>query len=511
MENITHKASSVNALETLKQHSNWVFWKEEERKEGDKPTKILKNCRTGYNASSTNKNTWSDFMTAVKGNKDFGGDGLGWVFTKDAGIVGVDLDDCIGEDGQVAEWALHTVSALNSYTEISPSGKGLHIFLYGQIKRALGPTPETSVEVYGWGRYFTMTGNHLPESPLTISSTSQRQLDILWQQEHDQRQSKSKLENNATLDTTGLAAYITKSYQEEITCLISAIPGHRNDTLNRVTFNLGQFVEAGHLPQTDVEAVLLSLAVQLGLSDREAGATIASGIKGAFRNPRKTWPDFDEVGSGPAEVVTTPSIKPGTELVYHQKLNEGNQDAWLKTWGLVDETISQFRLGYCNVCPTSPYSDSITVPYYVDNKLVDIRHILTSPNGNGIYRPEVEGIPLQLFNLDILKSEDHVILVEGELQAMILCQYLVPAIGIPGEAPSFKAVWAKRLKGCEVYVALNMGKGKEKIARRICDFIVMCGGSVKLLSFPVTPSEFFTKFNGSLGGFYDYLTAGRVI
>lgn len=508
MENITHKASSVNALETLKQYPNWVFWKEERREEGDKPTKILKNPRTGHNASSTNPQTWSDFMTAVRGNKGFGGDGLGWVFTKNTGIVGVDLDDCIGADGQVAKWALYIVSALNSYTEISPSGEGLHIFLYGQIEKALGPTLETSVEIYGWGRYFTMTGNHLPESPLTMSSTSQRQLDILWQQEHDRRQSKSKPENNATLDTTGLAAYITKSYHDEITCLTLATPGHRNDTLNRVAFNLGQFVEAGHLPQTDVEAALLSLAVQLGLSDREASATIASGIKGAFRNPRSSWPDFDEIGL--AEVAT-PSIKPGTELVYHQKLDGSDQVSWLKALGLIDETISQFRLGYCNTCPTSPYSDSITVPYYVDNKLVDIRHILSSPNGNGVYRPEVEGIPLQLFNLDILKSEDHAILVEGELQTMILYQYFVPTIGIPSEAPGFKATWAKCFKGRQIYVALNTGKGKEKIARRICDFIVMCGGSVKLLSLPVTPSEFFTKFNGNLDGFYSYLDAGRVI
>lgn len=507
MENITHKASVVNALETLKQHSNWVFWKEEERTEGDKPTKILKNPRTGYNASSTNPKTWSDFMTAVQGNKSFSGDGLGWVFTKDAGIIGVDLDDCIGEDGQVEEWALQVVSALNSYTEVSPSGRGLHIFLHGTIEKAMGPVPDSQVEIYGWGRYFTMTGDHLSESPQTMSSTSQRQLDILWKQEHDRR-------NKPFVDTAeeNKKAYVEKAYQDELARLAALTPNidnGRNDTLNRVAFNLGQFIHAGHLSEITVESVLLSMAIQLGLPQSGSTATIRSGFKGAARRPRENWPDFDrEVG--PARVVTL-SIKPGTELVYHQNLSETNFLSWLRNLGLVDETISQFRLGYCSACPTSPYSDSVTVPYYVDNKLVDIRHILSSPNGTGTYRPEVEGMPLQLFNLDILKAEDHAILVEGELQAMILCQYHVPAIGIPSEAPSFKAAWAECLNGCNVYVALNLGKGKEKIARKICDFIVTCGGSVKLLSFPVAPSDFFTRFNGNLGGFYNYLEAGRVM
>jgi primase-polymerase (primpol)-like protein len=43
---------------------------------------------------------------------------------------GVDLDDCIDvSTGQMKPWGQRVVAALNSYTEISPSGGGVKVFL----------------------------------------------------------------------------------------------------------------------------------------------------------------------------------------------------------------------------------------------------------------------------------------------------------------------------------------------------------------------------------------------
>jgi primase-polymerase (primpol)-like protein len=61
-------------------------------------------------------------------------DGFGIVLTAAAGIAFIDLDHVIDPDtGAVAPWAMQMVTTFASFTEISCSGKGLHIFCRGQI------------------------------------------------------------------------------------------------------------------------------------------------------------------------------------------------------------------------------------------------------------------------------------------------------------------------------------------------------------------------------------------
>jgi putative DNA primase/helicase len=93
--------------------------------------------------------------------------GVGFVFTEDDPFAGIDLDKCRdSETGVVAPWAQKIVDALDSYTEVSPSGTGLHIFVKATLpgrNNRKGP-----VEVYESRRYFTLTGNHLEGTPTEI-------------------------------------------------------------------------------------------------------------------------------------------------------------------------------------------------------------------------------------------------------------------------------------------------------------------------------------------------------
>jgi primase-polymerase (primpol)-like protein len=113
-------------------------------------------------ASSIDPATWTAFGKALEFSQvDNRVDGTGFVFTEEAGIIGVDLDKCVAEDGTIAEWALEVVRRFNSFTELSPSGTGLHIYTRGQIPitgRKKGP-----VEIYRQGRFFTTTGRLLSE------------------------------------------------------------------------------------------------------------------------------------------------------------------------------------------------------------------------------------------------------------------------------------------------------------------------------------------------------------
>jgi putative DNA primase/helicase len=74
-------------------------------------------------------------------------------------------------------------------------------------------------------------------------------------------------------------------FQQVITELSQATEGTRNDSLNKAAFRLGQFVAAGLLVRSDVESALADQAMALGLRDREAEATIRSGIESGLREP----------------------------------------------------------------------------------------------------------------------------------------------------------------------------------------------------------------------------------
>jgi len=130
----------------------WVCWKRE------KDTKVPCRCDGKGRASSTDPATWAKFDDAVYGADDF--DGVGFVTCKDCGIILLDLDHCIDADGEVGGWAKEILSAVNSCTEISPSGRGYHCYFSGKLP---GPSKKAGdAEIYDCGRYFTVTGRADP-------------------------------------------------------------------------------------------------------------------------------------------------------------------------------------------------------------------------------------------------------------------------------------------------------------------------------------------------------------
>jgi AAA domain-containing protein/primase/DNA polymerase family protein len=127
----------------------------------------------GRLASSTDPSTWLTFDQARALAASEGLAGVGFVFNGD-GITGVDLDHCRNaETGEVQPWALRLVERLASYTEISPSGEGLHIFVRASLTgpgRKKKGAEGGAIEVYDRARYFTVTGQHVPGTPTAIES-----------------------------------------------------------------------------------------------------------------------------------------------------------------------------------------------------------------------------------------------------------------------------------------------------------------------------------------------------
>ena len=149
--------------EILKQNGRFCCWRYEER--DGRQTKVPYQPLTGARAKSNDKNGFASFREA-KTAKGYDGIGIG-IFD---GVCAVDLDHCL-RDGRLTETAAGIVRLMHSYTEISPSGEGVHIlfradgFRYDTSRYAIMNRKE-GIEVYVAGatsKYVTVTGNQLTE------------------------------------------------------------------------------------------------------------------------------------------------------------------------------------------------------------------------------------------------------------------------------------------------------------------------------------------------------------
>ncbi|MDX5923249.1 phage/plasmid primase, P4 family [Bacillus cereus group sp. BfR-BA-01033] len=143
----------------LKALPQWILWKFETR--NGKQTKVP--CQvTGEMAQANNRRTWSTFATAVKFYLEGDYDGIGFVFSRQDNYIGIDIDKCV-VDGKTNAFATEIIDTLDSYTEFSPSGKGIHIIIKGSLPQSVLGTGRKNtkhgLEIYSYGRFFTFTGN----------------------------------------------------------------------------------------------------------------------------------------------------------------------------------------------------------------------------------------------------------------------------------------------------------------------------------------------------------------
>ena len=160
------------ALQELMKFYNWVAYEIRPNPDNPfKPKKMPINPHTGFEAKSNDAATWGDYQTASLRAEQIKG-GIGFMFGvpgNPCGIAGIDLDDCFDgdDDGHVflTPDAAEIVSLMDSYTEYSPSGNGLHIlFKLSRSLHDIEPSINTGkkntrlgIEIYDSGRYFTFT------------------------------------------------------------------------------------------------------------------------------------------------------------------------------------------------------------------------------------------------------------------------------------------------------------------------------------------------------------------
>lgn len=168
----------------------WVLWRAEPRGE-DKPAKVpYRVMDPEVRASSTNPETWGSFEQAVAAYRGLAGvaphplrgpvAGIGVVLTaaeRPERIACIDLDRVIDPAGGLDARAARIVTRCHSWTEYSPSGTGLHIFVLGTVAQAI---KGEQIEVYSDRRYIAVTGRRWPGTADDLSP-QQEYLDHLLQ------------------------------------------------------------------------------------------------------------------------------------------------------------------------------------------------------------------------------------------------------------------------------------------------------------------------------------------
>jgi hypothetical protein len=204
----------------------FVLWRAEPQwtKEGvaTKPKKVpYMVSYPSRRASTTNPATWAPFDDAWEAYVsllDYDNDpsipergrvvGLGVVLTRNAEVTCIDLDSVLinGTCHPRIEWL---VERCNSFTEVSPSGNGLHLFVKGTVPRDLKKAGQ--IEVYSNNRYICVTGVRWRGGPRV--TWQQPFLDFLTREAGDVRGCAAPYPGSSRSVSDDLAAALLRKLQ----------------------------------------------------------------------------------------------------------------------------------------------------------------------------------------------------------------------------------------------------------------------------------------------------------
>jgi hypothetical protein len=223
------------ALEPLRERRAWVWWREEQR--DGRSTKVPY-CAPDRRAKADDFTTWARFDELPAPN-EFAGLGI----MLGGALQGVDLDACLTADGVLEGWAREVVERLNTYAEVSPSGRGLKLFFYGPagesaslmfgeaVELAPGVSKRRELSYYTQKRFFTVTGRAWRDVPLrTITAEDARWLRDRIEQLREAERARRNLQK-ATTQKAAVAPQVRGDVHPELLQLIrdGAPEGRRSE------------------------------------------------------------------------------------------------------------------------------------------------------------------------------------------------------------------------------------------------------------------------------------------
>src|SRR5215208_1892724 len=153
----------------------------ERRKDGktDKPPYRVASGLPAIKADKTNPENWATFEEAWGAYERGEVDAIGFVVSKDEPFFIVDFDGVIDRDtGEINPAAAEVIHALDSYTELSCSGTGVHVIGHGakpEYADCKSGKLGFGLEVYDSDRFVVMTGERMTE----VTGPKDRQDELL--------------------------------------------------------------------------------------------------------------------------------------------------------------------------------------------------------------------------------------------------------------------------------------------------------------------------------------------
>ena len=250
-----------NIPRCLRDRPRWTVWRSVPGRNG-KPSKPPVDAKSGGPGNVRDPTTWSSFPVALEAVASGQYQGVQFILSDQDDLVGVDVDKCRDvKTGKIDPLMFAAVKALDSYTELSPSGCGLRVFLSGSLPG--NGRNKNGVEVYADRKALTVTGNRLRGFPRTVNRRQKALAAFLHQ---------------FFGETDGDTSQAT----EEIVVELRPDAAPDLDGLCKKAKRLAEGDYTGYASPSQAEQALANYAVAAGWSDQETcnllvAARVASG------------------------------------------------------------------------------------------------------------------------------------------------------------------------------------------------------------------------------------------
>lgn len=218
------EVNPMNIPSELRGVKCWLNWRYGTRSGNAKPTKVPlgKIYSRPWNTVDNLVGFFDAFRRDVKH--------LGFAFIE-SGFVGIDIDNAFDESGEIKPCVIEATNILPpTWGDISPSGKGFHLYLKG-VKPEGMPCrfkleDEVGFEVYDSNRFFTVTGNQILGTPLTVADENGSLLE-LWYKLGDVDGTKVRAGSNNKFERTLSESELRKLWLKRV---------ETNDDLKKLWF-----------------------------------------------------------------------------------------------------------------------------------------------------------------------------------------------------------------------------------------------------------------------------------
>lgn len=397
--------TAAQVPEELRGLRRWCGWRAVWDKSKEKWRKPPCSPLTGERVGPVSKNAdhFLTFDEALAGVVKNSLDGIGFVFVKEDGYLGIDFDDCRDADGINSE-VLNWLKWFPTYQEVSPSGTGVHAIGRGKIVRALTATPlgkgsPVKVEAYAWDRYFTFTGQSLGELSVgdcqagldkLLAHLGPGKADLPREPDTGEGYSLSRMS-------------VLRIHEDNLKALRAAKMGEGNALLNTAAFFAGRAFAAAALEGTEelIKRELLEIVTREWAKPHpEDGAkqTIASGWQSGTTQPitlrEDDTPQMEELLEDFNSKFFLVKNFGNKARVCSLELN---RIAKGESYFLAAQSVNDFKIGYMNQVVQSGLTDT-GEPKYEDKATAWLKHRFRREYQKVVFEPNHQ-TPADVYNL----------------------------------------------------------------------------------------------------------------